>query len=770
MIFSWFRRRPPDEGQLEFDTDPETGSLWSRRERTRQQMRTVRLVVMTSLVVIGVFLLGLYLGVRYLRYYVDGDSIEARASAVQVRNILWELPVPIDPEQLEQRGNEEAILSRDGEVLITARRFSPENHDLFFARRLGDGFSRPAAVPGVNTGSDERDPALGPDGDMLLFASDRPGGQGGYDLWAAIREEDGRWSQPFNLGPAVNTEADERHPALSDDGQTLLFTSNREGTEALGGHDLYRSVAAGDFSPAELGGAVVPAWSPAEPLVALNSPADEGRAVYSPRNDILYFASNREGGFGRMDIYRSFFLDGAFTPPENLGPPVNSAGDEIHPQLRDEGFGLLFSSNRASRNVFDFATYRSLSREVLVRYDLALFRDLLLGLLLIALTLLIAHLLLRVLNSQMTMKLIQRCFLASLLVHLLLAALSGFYFISSRVEEQVARRPMEMTIDLTSLARESIALAVRESVAALPAVQAPQAVQRTVQPVQVAPQTPMAVRTAPISPAQNYEKVAPAADQLVTVRAVSSSLPTVDTLDIVEPTDVGSVDLSMESPAGVTQQGADEQPLVSTVPREVSRPRDERPREITRVSRATPPSPVELPRIQPAEAGGATAPVETEQFSSVVDMLPTAAPAQADGREQVRDIPDVAAFAASAPSSLNIADAMGTIMLPVGMTLETAPVAEIDEGPRDFLAALDAIAFVPLDLPLDRERRRWIARMIAAGRIDPEQLEYASYQWVEFLLESPPPDDVGDDLAGNLPAFDIPVDSELEIPESMLED
>lgn len=69
------------------------------------------------------------------------------------------------------------------------------------------------------------------DGRPLIFVSARPeGSHGGYDLWAATRDsEKGPWPEPINLGRAVNSDADENQPHLSDDGLALIFKSNRVG-------------------------------------------------------------------------------------------------------------------------------------------------------------------------------------------------------------------------------------------------------------------------------------------------------------------------------------------------------------------------------------------------------------------------------------------------------------------------------------------------------------------------------------------------------------
>src|SRR5690606_40872468 len=83
--------------------------------------------------------------------------------------------------------------------------------DIYVARREGDRWSSPhnLGTP-INSSGWEAQPSLAADGRTLYFVSNRPGGQGGYDLWRSALREDGRWDTPENLGPAINTPYDER--------------------------------------------------------------------------------------------------------------------------------------------------------------------------------------------------------------------------------------------------------------------------------------------------------------------------------------------------------------------------------------------------------------------------------------------------------------------------------------------------------------------------------------------------------------------------------
>ena len=115
------------------------------------------------------------------------------------------------------------------------------NYDLYYSEYDGFEWSMPKPLPGKINRNDswESQPSLSSDGRVLFFASDRPGGYGGSDIWYATRKSDGTWNDPVNLGPTINTERNERSPFLHTDSKTLYFSSN--GHDGLGGQDIFYS-------------------------------------------------------------------------------------------------------------------------------------------------------------------------------------------------------------------------------------------------------------------------------------------------------------------------------------------------------------------------------------------------------------------------------------------------------------------------------------------------------------------------------------------------
>lgn len=168
------------------------------------------------------------------------------------------------------------------------------------------------------------------DGRVVLWGStDRPGGAGGWDVWMSRREGE-RWSEPVAV--AFDTPANEFDPALSADGRTVYFFSNRPG--GYGGDDLWQVA----FDPASaVFGAAVNLGA------AVNSAGDEWAPTPSSDGRTLLFATNGRGGAGRHDLFVSRWRDGAWQTAEPLAGEVNGAGDDFDAAWLDGGRALVFA-------------------------------------------------------------------------------------------------------------------------------------------------------------------------------------------------------------------------------------------------------------------------------------------------------------------------------------------------------------------------------------------------------------------------------------------
>ena len=207
------------------------------------------------------------------------------------------------------------------------------------------GWSTPVNLgPVINSMANDLAASMSRDGRSLYFTSTRSGGFGGEDIWVSRRtSKNDDWGSPVNLGPTINSFALERLRYLSPDGHLLLFQSNRGG--GLGGSDLWVSRRNGvddDFgwaTPVNLG-----------PMI--NSSADEIGVDFllgnDGRSDHIYFASDRPGGLGSADFYTSEILsDGSFGPPVNI-VELSSPQHDSCLTFRSDGLEIILTSRRSS--------------------------------------------------------------------------------------------------------------------------------------------------------------------------------------------------------------------------------------------------------------------------------------------------------------------------------------------------------------------------------------------------------------------------------------
>ena len=192
--------------------------------------------------------------------------------------------------------------------------------DLFISRRIGDRWSPPQNLgPPVNSKHWESQPSLASDGRTLYFVRGIQARDGvrNTDIHVTTLQEDGTWTNPEKLGANVNTPHQEESVQIHPDGRTLYFSSN--GHPGMGGLDIYVSRKQEDGT-----------WGPALNLgYPINTGADENSLLVNAAGDVAYFASDRPGGFGDLDLY-SFELY-----PEARPQPVTY----IRGKVRDKATG-----------------------------------------------------------------------------------------------------------------------------------------------------------------------------------------------------------------------------------------------------------------------------------------------------------------------------------------------------------------------------------------------------------------------------------------------
>ncbi|MHC4536543.1 MAG: hypothetical protein ACYS6K_21545 [Planctomycetota bacterium] len=245
--------------------------------------------------------------------------------------------------------------------------------------------------PVVNSPFEEWGSSISGDGLEMYFESDRPGGVGTYDIWVSTRatkEDD--WGAPMNLGAPINTPDWQAYPCISADGLELYFNDwglwvVRRATvsDPWGEPENHTTsninTSKGGLTPSLSSDGLslfLASFWPKEPwendwdlYVSTRSTRDDlwsepvnlGPTVngvnstslnYCPNISadglLLFFASDRPGGYGRQDLWmtRRTTIDGPWSEPVNLGPTINSDKWEVEPEISPDGRSLLFTSRR----------------------------------------------------------------------------------------------------------------------------------------------------------------------------------------------------------------------------------------------------------------------------------------------------------------------------------------------------------------------------------------------------------------------------------------
>lgn len=249
----------------------------------------------------------------------------------------WSIARPLNGD-INTSYNEGALqISQDGKWLVFTGCHRPEGFggcDLYIAY-FQDGQWSAAKNMGRKINSDQWDsqPCLSPDKREIYFASSRPGGYGGIDIYVTRLNEKGFWGEPENLGPGVNTAGDEQCPFMHADNQTLYFTSNT--WQGYGDDDLFftKKDSAGNFTapPVNLG----------YPINTINK---EGTLYITADGATAYYAGERPEGKGGLDIY-------SFELPQDVRPNKTFwITGKVHDKKTKEGIASTVELINLSNN------------------------------------------------------------------------------------------------------------------------------------------------------------------------------------------------------------------------------------------------------------------------------------------------------------------------------------------------------------------------------------------------------------------------------------
>jgi len=182
-------------------------------------------------------------------------------------------------------------VSADGQTLIIYRDDGGDGN-LYESKLVGEIWSDPVLMGSdINTKSWETHGALSADGNTFYFVSDRPGGYGGRDIYRVVRLPDGSWSKAQNLGNMINTKYDEDGVFIHPNGRTLYFGS--VGHNSMGGFDIFMTELQDDGT-----------WTTPQNLgYPLNTVDDDVFFITTADGRRGYFSSNQAGGYGEKDIY-----------------------------------------------------------------------------------------------------------------------------------------------------------------------------------------------------------------------------------------------------------------------------------------------------------------------------------------------------------------------------------------------------------------------------------------------------------------------------------
>lgn len=210
----------------------------------------------------------------------------------------------------------------------TSGKGGPQQEDFYISKKVNNVWQTATPMSSVNTDGNEGAPTLSADGQIMFFAScmeisgdygsPERKGYGSCDIFYSQKVA-GKWTTPVNAGPQINTRNWETQPSFSSDGKTLYFIRGSVTREGIKNPDIYYATVGDD---GKFGEAV-------RLSDVVNTPFKEESVFIHPDNQTLYFSSEGHPGMGGLDIFVSRRqADGSWGKPVNLGYPINTVTDE----------------------------------------------------------------------------------------------------------------------------------------------------------------------------------------------------------------------------------------------------------------------------------------------------------------------------------------------------------------------------------------------------------------------------------------------------------
>jgi outer membrane protein OmpA-like peptidoglycan-associated protein len=284
---------------------------------------------------------------------MNKDLIAQATREIEITNNAIKLtsePVDADVRNLgsnintEYRDHSPVIDMNENYLFFTSRRPKPEeplynqDEDIFVsvdknfvwtpARRLGDN---------INTGTNESVIGLSANGETMFFFRSIDEFFGNVMITHSDKSLE-IWSDPERLGPEINSKYRETHAALSPDGKSLYFVSDRKSEDAVGGRDIYVMHLLPDNT-----------WSKPKCLPNnINTIYDEETPFIHPDGETMFFSSKGHNSMGGFDVFFTKINgDGKYDEPKNLGYPINTTGDDVSYVVNMDGRRAYIASVKA---------------------------------------------------------------------------------------------------------------------------------------------------------------------------------------------------------------------------------------------------------------------------------------------------------------------------------------------------------------------------------------------------------------------------------------
>lgn len=250
------------------------------------------------------------------KYISDYEEFVKGVYFSKKSNGIWSAPRSAGS-KINTDENEEVVgISKDGNILLIHVDRLSNPHDIFYSKKNKSGSYGKLVDfgPNVNSKSNEMGATLTITGDTLFFASDRPGGFGGFDIYMSFKLPNGTWSKAVNVGEPINTPADENYPYITADGKTLYFSCN--GRNSMGGYDIFKSKNVDNkwTEPVNMG-------------YPINDTYDNYNIAITRNSRYGYINKYDSSSIGGLDIYRIIFNDVPPTPIAYTGKIL--VGDSI---------------------------------------------------------------------------------------------------------------------------------------------------------------------------------------------------------------------------------------------------------------------------------------------------------------------------------------------------------------------------------------------------------------------------------------------------------